>query len=111
MPRATKKKGGLRLEPIDAAFPVGDEDFWTMLPGDGESSLLVQHVVAARRRRGMPPRGDAVPADEIQGHPWINEGAFAQVLNTSSGWRPRPPMNADSILWASWNQPKPAGVD
>ena len=46
-----KKKGGLRLEPIDAAFPVGDEDFWTMLPGDGESSLLVQRMFAARRRR------------------------------------------------------------
>ena len=66
MPRATKKEGGLRLEPIDA-FPVGDEDFWTMLPEMAESSLLVQRRLLPRDDdEAMPPKGDAVPADEIQ---------------------------------------------
>ena len=77
-----KKKGGLRLEPIDAAFPVGDEDFWTMLPGDGESSLLVQRMLLPRDDdEAMPPKGDAVPADEIQKViTWINEGAHGPGL-------------------------------
>ncbi|MED5323160.1 MAG: c-type cytochrome domain-containing protein, partial [Planctomycetota bacterium] len=77
-----KKKGGLRLDPIDAAFPVGDEDFWTMLPGDGESSLLVQRMLLPRDDdEAMPPKGDAVPADEIQKViTWINEGAHGPGL-------------------------------
>ena len=77
-----KKKGGLRLEPIDAAFPTGDEDFWTMLPGDGESSLLVQRMLLPRDDdEAMPPKGDAVPADEIQKViTWINEGAHGPGL-------------------------------
>lgn len=77
-----KKKGGLRLEPIDAAFPVGDEDFWTMLPGDGDSSLLVQRMLLPRDDdEAMPPKGDAVPADEIQKViTWINEGAHGPGL-------------------------------
>ena len=77
-----KKKGGLRLEPIDAAFPVGDEDFWTMLPGDGESSLLVQRMLLPRDDdEAMPPKGDAVPADGIQKViTWINAGAHGPGL-------------------------------
>ena len=77
-----KKKGGLRLEPIDAAFPTGDEDFWTMLPGDGESSLLVQRMLLPRDDdKAMPPKGDAVPADEIQKViTWINAGAHGPGL-------------------------------
>lgn len=77
-----KKKGGLRLEPIDAAFSVGDEDFWTMLPGDGDSSLLVQRMLLPRDDdEAMPPKGDAVPADEIQKViTWINEGAHGPGL-------------------------------
>ena len=77
-----KKKGGLRLEPIDAAFPTGDEDFWTMLPGDGESSLLVQRMLLPRDDdEAMPPKGDAVPADEIQKViTWINAGAYGPGL-------------------------------
>ena len=77
-----KKKGGLRLEPIDAAFPTGDEDFWTMLPGDGESSLLVQRMLLPRDDdEAMPPKGDAVPADEIQKViTWINAGAHGPGL-------------------------------
>ena len=77
-----KKKGGLRLEPIDAAFLTGDEDFWTMLPGDGESSLLVQRMLLPRDDdEAMPPKGDAVPADEIQKViTWINAGAHGPGL-------------------------------
>ena len=77
-----KKKGGLRLEPIDAAFPTGDEDFWTMLPGDGESSLLVQRMLLPRDDdEAMPPKGDAAPADEIQKViTWINAGAHGPGL-------------------------------
>ncbi len=77
-----KKKGGLRLEPIDAAFPTGDEDFWTMLPGDGESSLLVQRMLLPRDDdEAMPPKGDAVPADQIQKViTWINAGAHGPGL-------------------------------
>ena len=77
-----KKKGGLRLEPIDAAFPTGDEDFWTMLPGDGESSLLVQRMLLPRDDdEAMPPKGDAVPANEIQKViTWINAGAHGPGL-------------------------------
>ena len=77
-----KKKGGLRLEPIDAAFPTGDEDFWTMLPGDGESSLLVQRMLLPRDDdEAMPPKGDAVPTDEIQKViTWINAGAHGPGL-------------------------------
>ena len=77
-----KKKGGLRLEPIEAAFPVGDEAFWTMLPGDGASSLLVQRMLLPREDdEAMPPKGDAVPADEIQKFiTWINEGAHGPGL-------------------------------
>ena len=48
-----------------------------MLPGDGESSLLVQRMLLPRDDdEAMPPKGDAVPADEIQKViTWINEGA------------------------------------
>ena len=78
----SKKRGGLRLEPIESAFPVGDEDFWTILPGDGESSLLVQRMLLPRDDdEAMPPKGDAVPADEIQKFiTWINEGAHGPGL-------------------------------
>ena len=38
-----------------------------MLPGDGESSLLVQRMLLPRDDdEAMPPKGDAVPADEIK---------------------------------------------
>ena len=77
-----KKKGGLRLEPIKTAFPVGDEDFWTILPGDGANSLLVQRMLLPREDdEAMPPKGDAVPDEEIQKFiTWINEGAHGPGL-------------------------------
>ncbi len=77
-----KKKGGLRLDPIASAFPEDDEDFWTMLPGDGAASLLVQRMLLPREDdEAMPPKGDGVPAEDIQTViTWINEGAHGPGL-------------------------------
>ena len=78
-----KKKGGLRLEPISDAFPEGDEDFWTILPGDGSSSLLVQRMLLPRDDdEAMPPKGDGVPAADIQKIvSWVNDGAHGPGLD------------------------------
>ena len=82
-----KKKGGLRLEPIDAAFPVGDEDFWTVLPGDGESSLLVQACCCRETttRPCLPKAMRFPPMRSKKSSLGSTKARTAQVLNTSSG--------------------------
>ena len=86
-----KKKGGLRLEPIASAFPEGDEDFWTMIPGDGAASLLVQRMLLPREDdEAMPPKGDGVPAEDIQRvMTWINEGAHGPGLEQIKRMSPK----------------------
>ena len=72
-----KKKGGLRLDPITAAFPEGEEDWWTILPGDSAGSLLVERINLSEDDDGvMPPRGDLLTDEEITLiEQWIQQGA------------------------------------
>ena len=72
-----KKKGGLRLAPIAEAFPEGDEDWWTILPGDPAGSLLVERIKLSEDDDGvMPPRGELLSKEEISLiEQWIAQGA------------------------------------
>ena len=72
-----KKKGGLRLEPIAEAFLEGEEDWWTILPGDPAGSLLVERIKLTADDDGvMPPRGELLTKEEISLiEQWIARGA------------------------------------
>ena len=72
-----KKKGGLRLDPIADAFPEGDEDWWTILPGDPAGSLLIERIKLSEDDDGvMPPRGELLSKEEISIiEQWIAQGA------------------------------------
>lgn len=71
-----KTKGGLRLEPIDAAF-VGAADALSIVPGNPEDSeLLVRILLPADDADAMPPDGERLTADEIDViRTWIRDGA------------------------------------
>ena len=62
---AQKKKVDSGL-PIAEAFPEGDEDWWTILPGDPAGSLLVERIKLSEDDDGaMPPRGERLTKEEI----------------------------------------------
>ena len=51
---------------IAEAFPEGDEDWWTILPGDPTGSLLVERIKLSEDDDGaMPPRGERLTEEEI----------------------------------------------
>ena len=77
-----KKKGGLRLAPIAEAFPEGDEDWWTILPGDPAGSLLVERIKLSEDDDGaMPPRGERLTKEEILIiEQWIAQGETFQLI-------------------------------
>ena len=65
LPRPQKKKVDFGLR-IAEAFPEGDEDWWTILPGDPAGSLLVERIKLSEDDDGaMPPRGERLTKDEI----------------------------------------------
>jgi uncharacterized membrane protein/mono/diheme cytochrome c family protein len=71
-----KQKGGLRLDPIAAAFS-GDPRAWTIRPGDPDGSELLRRVLLPREDdEAMPPGDEGLKPSEIDAlRRWIAEGA------------------------------------
>ena len=72
--------------------------------------LLVQRMLLPRDDdEAMPPKGDAVPADEIQKViTWINEGAHGPGLEHIKRVATKAADERRLDPWASWSQPKPS---
>lgn len=70
-----KQKGGLRLEPIEAA--LADTDMPAILPGDPDGSeLLIRLLLPAEDADAMPPEGERLSDGDIDAiRRWIAEGA------------------------------------
>ena len=71
-----KVKGGLRLDSAAEIF-AGDPEFWSVIAGQPEDSLLVQRVeLPADDPDVMPPKGDLLTSDQIDIlRNWIAAGA------------------------------------
>lgn len=71
-----RQKGGLRLDPIAAAF-AGDPRSWTIRPGDPDRSELLRRVLLPRDDdEAMPPGDEGLKPSEIEAlRRWIAEGA------------------------------------
>lgn len=71
-----KVKGSLRMDTIGHLFE-GDPEWWTVVPGEPDDSLVVTRMeLPADDPDAMPPKGDRVdPADIALIRRWIVEGA------------------------------------
>ncbi|MBL9150332.1 MAG: hypothetical protein JNM94_16715 [Phycisphaerae bacterium] len=71
-----KQKGGLRLDPIDAAF-VGAPDALSIVPGNpDDSELLIRVLLPAADADAMPPDGERLTPGDIDAiRTWIRDGA------------------------------------
>ena len=74
---ADKDKADLRLDSFAAIFS-GEKEWWTVLPGDPDHSLLVERIELPEGHVDqMPPDGDRLTASEIATiRAWIAEGAL-----------------------------------
>lgn len=73
---ARKQKGGLRMDSKAWLFN-GDEEDWTVLPGESAESLLLQRVLLDRADPdAMPPEGPGLSEAEREAiGAWIDDGA------------------------------------
>src|SRR5688500_13446106 len=72
-----KQKSGLRLDVKSVAFHGGDGSAPNILPGRAAESPLIQFITAQDPEDRMPPKGDALSAEEISTlTTWINDGAL-----------------------------------
>ena len=71
-----KVKGSLRLDSAAEVF-AGDAEFWTVIPGQPEDSLLLQRVeLPADDPDVMPPKGKLLTPEQIETiRSWIAAGA------------------------------------
>ena len=71
-----KVKGSLRMDTAAELF-AGDAEWWTVIPGQPEDSLLLQRIeLPAADPDAMPPKGDRLNAKEIETiRAWIAAGA------------------------------------
>ena len=90
-----KDKADLRLESVAAIFS-GDKEWWTVLPGDPDHSLLVERIELPEGHVDqMPPDGDRLTAAEIATiRAWIAEGADGATPSGS------PAKNATAVVAA-----------
>src|SRR6266853_2853257 len=73
---AEKQKGGLRLDVKAAALKGGDEHAPDIVPGDSAKSPLIKFVTSLDPDEKMPPKGDALAAEQVAVlRAWIDAGA------------------------------------
>jgi hypothetical protein len=71
-----KAKGGLRLDRQVSALKGGKSDGPAIVPKSAAASALIQRITTSDPDEIMPPKGDALGANEISLLTrWINEGA------------------------------------
>src|SRR6185295_6539866 len=111
---ATKLKGGLRLDSLEAALKGGDTGP-ALVPGNLDKSLLVEAVSYKNVELRMPPKGK-LPAEQIadltqwvkRGAPWPKgEGAGAAAKKTEFNLAQR---KADHWAWQSLRADPPPSV-
>ncbi len=80
-----KVKGGLRMDTAAALFS-GDQEWWTVQPGDPGKSLLLKRIeLPADDPDAMPPSGPRLTAAEISTiRTWIAQGAIHAGAETKS---------------------------
>jgi uncharacterized membrane protein/mono/diheme cytochrome c family protein len=88
-----KDKADLRLDSVAAIFS-GDKEWWPVLPGDPDHSLLVERVELPEGHVDqMPPDGDRLTAAQIATiRAWIAEGADGATPPES------PAKNANAVV-------------
>ncbi len=71
-----KVKGSLRMDTAAELF-AGDAEWWTVIPGQPEDSLLLQRIeLPADDPDAMPPKGDRLDKEAIETiRAWIAAGA------------------------------------
>jgi uncharacterized membrane protein/mono/diheme cytochrome c family protein len=96
----TKRKGGLRLVPIAAAFPE-DRDTWAILPGDPDASeLLIRVMLPPDDPDAMPPEKPLRPEEIEALRDWIAAGAprpageFGSAASPATAAEPPPAIGA-----------------
>lgn len=72
-----QQKAGLRLVPLASAFSW-EPEFWPVIPGDAEASIVVDRIERPEGdRKRMPPDGPGLTAAEIAVvRAWIDAGAL-----------------------------------
>lgn len=71
-----KDKSGLRLDQRAQMLVGGDTGLPTIVPGDWESSYLMEVVTHLDEEMAMPPKGDKLTEKEIETlEQWVNAGA------------------------------------
>lgn len=91
---ADKDKADLRLDSFAGIFS-GEKEWWTVLPGDPDHSLLVERIELPEGHVDqMPPDGDRLTASEIATiRAWIAEGALgAKGADASEAQVQGPPV-------------------
>ncbi len=72
---AEEREGGLRLDIRSSALTGGDSGI-SIVPGESQSSMLIDYVVGADPDVVMPPEGERLSAKEIALlRAWIDQGA------------------------------------
>ncbi len=82
----SSQKAGLQLLPLDRAFEW-EPEFWTIVPGDADESLVVQRIeLPEGHRRRMPPDGPGLSDQERTTlRAWITAGATVGGLAPGGG--------------------------
>ena len=94
-----KVKGSLRMDTAAELF-AGDPEWWTVVPGKPDESLLLERVLLpAEDPDAMPPRGDRLTAAQIDTiRTWIAEGAEHGVTASAPAAEIEPaPAKADDV--------------
>lgn len=91
-----KVKGSLRMDTVAHLFG-GDPEWWTVVPGKPDESLLLDRIeLPADDPDAMPPKGDRLtPAQIAVVRTWIAEGASGDGVTTAAG-TPEPIDAAES---------------
>lgn len=109
---AEKQKSGYRLDVRASAMKGGDVGERPILPGDSAHSPLIQYVAGVHPDITMPPKGEALTADQVgvlrawidQGARWPAEADRVKVADKSDWWsfrpvvRPRVPAGAENPI-------------
>ena len=103
-----KVKGSLRMDTAAELFS-GDPEWWSVMPGKPDESLLLERVLLpADDPDAMPPKGDRLTSAQIETiRIWISEGALhgdAPAAPAVSAAKPEP-ANAVEVA------PEPAPID
>ncbi len=106
-----KVKGSLRMDTVAHLFD-GDPEWWTVIPGKPDESLIVERIeLPADDPDAMPPKGDRLtPAEIAVIRDWIAEGAEGDAASSTSS----EPVETDSTTDADADpatEATPAGPD